>query len=278
MISQKNFHSICRIVVHDENHKWNNDKQYLYAIKVLKKFCNENYKNKKFNIIVTFGNFLSFPWPTNHNRDINFLYKIAEKKIKSFLKDIELKKLKYIGNYLIIGIDSIDESIKIKSKSDHVELIAVVDLHNPQKIFWTGKSYPTKKQQNKIILCEDIESHFMKLNNQNVLVLGCHDLTVFNPRVKSTLKNEKKKKTIESFCNLIKKHQPSIIIQLSHNTDTSRTWASSWSKIENNYKFVKEYVSGLKYSNLFCKKVREELEIVLKKTKKGDVEDFIYEL
>ncbi len=61
------------------------------------------------------------------------------------------------------------------------ELVAVYDLAEKAVIAWTGKSYPTTYQEESLFQVKDIETHFVRIGSQRILVLGCHDLNIFSP-------------------------------------------------------------------------------------------------
>ncbi|MEM5798588.1 MAG: hypothetical protein QXP39_00885 [Candidatus Aenigmatarchaeota archaeon] len=172
-------------------------------------------------------------------------------------------KLKEIADYFIIGIDS-----KNPGNNQHIELIAIFDLKESKTIHWTGKFYPTEGQKRDLIRINDLNTHFIKLNNQKIVILGCHDLNVFSPRGQANAKPESwKRKTADKFKKLCRKFKPDIILQFPHMTDTPNIWNLAWKTIEKELNYVKHYASGIKYYN-DGHNPRGPLSKVLEKTKK----------
>ena len=117
----------------------------------------------------------------------------------------------------------------------------------------------------------------MKLNNQNIVLLGCHDLNVFSLRGQAKANpNGWKRKTANKFKKLCKEFKPEIILQHPHTTDSPNIWNLAWRTVEKELPKVKHFASGIKYFN-WKGKPRGKIEKVLEKTKKGDVVDFYYD-
>jgi len=230
--------------------------------------------NTKVAFILTCGGFIKFPWPTGINDtmpqqdQLDNLVVEAEKYIKLLITQSIRKKLKTITDYISIGIDSSTSICPCKS----IELVALYDLSD-NRIFWTGKSYPTIYQQKELIKYSDLKSHFVKTKHGSTLVLGCHDLNLFSPRVKATVKKWRKK-IVNEFKVLVIKKRPSIVIQHPHTTDSHRIWISALSGLFK-YDFVKYFCSAGKYYNGGYK-CRSKLSVVLLNTRRGSSFDFIY--
>lgn len=268
-------HKIARIIVNgnpsEREHK-----------KLLDKFISKN-KGKHYEFVITPGGFLLFWFPEildNVEIDIDeigenelkLLQQEAEKKIEGFFdkfKESEFQKLKQIADYITIGIDGWN-----RKESRNIELIAIYDLKKEIIIRWTGKFYPTERQKRRLIKINNLNSHFIELNKQKVVILGCHDLHVYNPRGQSIAKLEGyKNKIAYKFRSKNKKFKPDVILQHPHTTDTPYSWKSSWNVIEKELPSVKHFASAIKYDN-GNEEPRRKLEYVLEKTKKGDVIDF----
>ena len=120
------------------------------------------------------------------------------------------------------------------------------------------------------------ESHFFRLNKKNIVIIGCHDLNVFNPRGQASLSHDSDKaKNSRKFVQICRKFKPDIILHHPHTTDTPNTWNLSWKEVEKRLPSVQHYASGIKYYNSNGSP-RSTLQKVLEKTKKGDVVDFYY--
>ena len=277
-------HKIARLVLSGKQYHNGNGKPIFKEIeKVVNSFIQQVHPNKKYNFIVTPGGFLRFDWPKKFEKRVDtdlankmvnmkIFHKNAEEMIFKFIENIgsnSFSKLKHIADCLTIGIDS-----KNQKNNQHIELIAIFDLKESKVIHWTGKFYPTGAQEKDLITINNLKSHFMKLNNQNILILGCHDLNVFNPRGQAIAKGWRKRisKQFKCLCHTFK---PTMIIQHPHETDSPRIWNLAWKAIEKELPEVKHYASGIKY---YCDgyNCRGTLSKVLEKTKRGDVEDFIF--
>ena len=240
-------------------------------------------KNKHFDFVITPGGFLSFEFPyelEDYDTDIENIDKKqlkliqakAEEKIAHFfsrLKNDDFQKLKEIADYFTIGIDGSNET---GSKS--IELITIYNLKEEKTIRWTGKFYPTEYQKRSLIKFNSLDSHFIELNDQKVMILGCHDLNVYSPRGQAMTKpGSYKRQVSEIFRSKCEKFKPDIILQHPHTTDTPNTWNAAWRKVEKDLPNVKHFASGIKYFN-WDDEARDSLENVLEKTKKGDVVDY----
>jgi len=136
----------------------------------------------------------------------------------------QLSKLKTVADYFTIGFDCINQKAK-----QTIELVAVIDLKNDQIVQWTGKFYPTEAQKRNLVKINDLSSHFINLNNQNVVILGCHDLDVFHPRGQANVvPHTYKGKVSAKFKRECKKFKPDIILQHPHSTYYARTWSPAW--------------------------------------------------
>jgi hypothetical protein len=162
------------------------------------------------------------------------------------------------------------------SNYQHIELVAIYDLKKEKIISRTGKFYPTEGQKKDLIKINDLDTHFIELNNQRIVILGCHDLNVFSPRGQANADpNGWKKQLADRFKTQCIKFKPEIILLHPHTTDTPYIWNLAWWTVEKELPNVKHFASGIKYYNR--NGVRGDIDKVLEKTKKGDVTDFYYD-
>ena len=272
---------IARLIVTDKYYDENNSPDYDKLSILIRNFISQYHGRNEFEYIVTPGGFLTFAFPFNMLHNVSTLYaekylikdlqKEAEIAINRFLKSLPkdvYAQLKEIADYFTIGIDG-----KNPANKQHVEFIAVFDFKQGKVIHWTGKFYPTEQQKKDLIKINDLSTHFIKLNNQKVLILGCHDLNVYSPRGKATASPDGwKKQVADGFKALSKDFDPEIVLQHPHSTDTPNIWNAAWRELERELPDVKHFASGINYSRKDG--VRSTLEAVLQKTKKGDVIDF----
>ena len=213
-------------------------------------------KNKHFEFVITPGGFLSFDFPEGLERGIDIdkinekqlqlLQKEAEEVISDFfgrLKDDDFQKLKKIADYFTIGIDGFNES-----RTKHIELIAVYNLKKEKVIRWTGKFYPTEYQKRSLIKFNDLDSHFIELNSQKIVILGCHDLKIYSPRGQAVANpNGYKKRIADKFKSKCKQFKPDIILQHPHETSSPKVWNIEWLKVQKDLPSVKHFASGINY-------------------------------
>lgn len=274
-------HKIARLIVSGKQYdKYGNPKLDKLE-KLIERFLATEYKKNTYEFIVTPGGFLTFEFPDSlqydldiekaEKKSISTLQKAANLAIVSFFESLNpttFKKLKETGDYFTIGVDGFNPTNK-----QHVEFVAIYNLYKEKVSRWTGKFYPTEGQKNNLIKIIDLDTHFIKLNNQKVVILGCHDLNVFSPRGQARANPDGKKKFLaDSFKAKCKKFKPEIIIQHPHTTDSPNIWNLAWRTVEKEMPYIKHFASGIKFHNK--NGVRGDLDKVLNKTKMGDVTDF----
>ena len=208
-------------------------------------------------------------------QNIPQLQKAANNVITDFfggLQSTVFKKLKETADFFTIGIDGFNPT-----NDQSIELVAVYDLGKEKVTNWTGKFYPTEEQKKDLIKINNLDTHFIELNNQKIVILGCHDLNVFSPRGQAAANpNGWKKQLADKFKVYCKEFNPEIILQHPHWTDTPNIWNVAWRTVEKELPNVKHFASGIKYYNKNGD-VRGDIDKVLEKTKKGDVIDFYYD-
>lgn len=279
---ETNHHKIARLVVTGKQYDKYGNPNYSKLEKLIDKFLASEYNNKTYEFILTPGGFLTFEFPDSLQYDldiskaekqsVSLLQKEANSVIVEFFARLNttiFKRLRETANYFTIGIDGFNPL-----NYQHIELVAVYDLKKGKVIKWTGKFYPTENQKKDLIKINDLDTHFLELNNQRVLILGCHDLNVFSPRGQATANPDGwKKQLADRFKILCKKFNPEIILQHPHTTDTPNIWNLAWRTVEKELPNVEHFASGIKYFN-WDGPPRDTLDRVLYKTKKGDVIDY----
>lgn len=274
-------HKIARLIVTGKDYDEHGNPYISRLMTLIEKFVFKYHGRQKFEFLITPGGFLTFTFPPSIRHGISipfaekhlipFLQQEADRTINNFFKglspDIYIK-LKEIADYFTIGIDG-----RNSINNQHIEFVAVFDLKQEEVIQWTGKFYPTEQQKKDLIKINDLSSHFIKLNNHNVLILGCHDLNAYNPRGQATASPDGwKKQVAERFKRKCKEFDPDIVLQHPHSTDTPNIWNAAWRELERELPKVKHFASGINYSNKTG--VRASLDSVLQKTQKGDVINF----
>jgi len=274
---------LARIIIADE---WEGKPEE--AKSLLEKIYEKWPKGRKVKFVITCGGFIQFDWPGHiskvdigdpkkpNNEVIKVLVKEAKKCVESVLTKDLRNKLKIITDYITLGIDSYKEKISTTQNyinQPHIELVFLVDLRNSE-FYWTGKSYPTPNQQNGLVRITDLKSHFFDLDIGKAMVLGCHDLTIFNPRSKNA--KGWRKEVNEEFKKLAQKEKPKIVLQHPHTTVKIKTWLNAWHNLSKLLLSVKIYASAGRYHepNRDLSEY-DKIEDILKHTKCGNTIDFI---
>lgn len=273
--------SIARIII---ARNW--DGNIGAARKLLLEICDNWPKGITVKFLITCGGFLTFDWPkslamtevessTKINEDaVNILVEEARSNVGKLLDDSLCQKLVKFARYITIGIDTRKRNISLKRnklEALHAELVFLEDLKTG-KYHWTGKSYPTSNQENKLVRIDDLHTHFFTSHFGKVMILGCHDLTIFNPRSDAKAKGWRKKLK-KDFLKISKDELPKYVLQHPHMTDSTRTWTASWNALLKSVP-VDVYASAGRYYNN-GNPCRSDLEDVLSKTRKGEIIDFI---
>lgn len=275
--------SLARIIIAGE---WDGD--VYTSKKVLQQICDVWPKGKNVDCIITCGAFLEFDWPKSlpdygdnkypDKNTLNMLIVEATKQCQLLLDETLRHRLCNHTRYITIGIDSHKDKISFSSASirhPHVELVVFIDIAANQ-YFWTGKSYPTPGQENGLLRFQDIRTHFIEVGFGKVLILGCHDLNVFNPRGRATTKAEWRKNVRTEFYNTIKNEKPKIVLHHPHTTDSSRIWTPAWNELIRVAPTVEKYIGAGRYYNQ--NGTRSNLDEILGKTKLGNTIDFVIDI
>ena len=237
-------------------------------------------ENVRVNFLMACGGFVVFEWPSSISYVENKLFPDwnivqvlvgeAEKVCRRILNDELRGRLVEFVNYLSFGVDSY--MVERNLRKPHVELVCLVDLLE-DRYYWTGKSYPTVDQERGLVRISDLNTHFVSLDVGRVMILGCHDLTMFNNRNWRRMR-EWRRKIKSEFRSLAKGFRPTIVLHHPHETDSVFTWRNSWRTLMKIVDSVEMHASAGRYYNPFGKE-RSKLIDVLMETKLGDTIDFI---
>ena len=175
--------------------------------------------------------------------------------------------------WLTIGVDLVwgeDES-RIQP---HAEMVAIVDVERAKVVGWTGKSFPVLSQE-RLLIQAPLDSHFVTLNRRRVLVLGCHDLNMYNPRgYANQTPSSPRRRQCDAFRRLCRKNAPTIVVQHPHHTDSPNIWRNAWAALTEDLPTVKDWASGIYYAE--DDDPRRELADVLRSTRSpGGVLDLV---
>lgn len=124
-------------------------------------------------------------------------------RCNSLLNDDLVRKLRDCTHYLTMGVDSEEEPGN--QRRPHIELVILLDLER-HEWYWTGKSYPTVGQEVGLVRITELQTHFLDLEGETVMILGCHDLNIFSRRAQATTRNEWRSKISEDMLSLAKEN------------------------------------------------------------------------
>lgn len=281
---------LARIVI---DGSWRGDSRV--AQKLLGDVCEGWPRNAHVHCLSTCGAFIVFDWPEAipKQADNRFpgaeamqkLDTIARGHLKAVLGNDLLERLRKVSDFLTVGVDSLKPKISSTDNycsENHAELVYIVDLKTGEIIQSTGKSYPTPKQERGLFRVEDVGSHFVNLGGVCTMVLGCHDLTIFNPRSDAKASAKWRVQTKNEFKRLMKQFRPTWVLQHPHTAVSPMTWRHAWNVLSNKQKYpsIKSYLGTGCYSYRDTRKglARKPLQSVLDKTKSPDVADIVVHL
>lgn len=274
---------LSRIIIAGE---WDGDPTKARAL--LEDMCEKWPKGRKAKFLLTCGGFVQFDWPKaisrmdigdnkNPNEEVmNTLVAEATNCAKLVLDEKLSGKLRQFTDYVTLGIDSAKERISTTQNyigQLHVELVFLIDLRT-NDFYWTGKSYPTSSQQKGLVRISNLKTHFFDFEVGKIMVLGCHDLAIFNPRSKNA--KGWRKDVNKNFKEFANSEQPNFVLHHPHTTVKRRTWLNAWSFLVKKLPSVEYYAGAGRYHE--PDRARSEwdfLDDVLSSTKLGSSMDFV---
>ncbi len=188
-------------------------------------------KNRRLTCLCTCGAFLRFDWPAGlpyqgnldpTPNEVGVLTEAAESAVRKVLTKDLTEGLRTCSDYLTLGVDTKKDKVSTSEEiieQPHAELVCLVDLRS-DSIRWTGKFYPTVGQQRSIVRFPDLESHFVSLDGDPVMILGCHDLSVYSARSQARARGWRQNLNSE-FRALAAKHRPVEVLHHPHTTTKS---------------------------------------------------------
>lgn len=215
-------------------------------------------------------------WQSNAE-DFKKLTKYGRECIRHVFTGDLVAELAQRTKYLTLGIDLRDmddqKTDKWTIRRSHVELVVILKLtaKSATVVAWTGKSYPTRSQENSLVHVVDLNTHCVEIDGLRVLVLGCHDLNMFSERSKAKQREgSPRNRRCTEMRRVARKFKPTLVVHHPHQTDSPNIWQTAWSGAKKNLKTVQQGVSGIAYFPAFGSNcVRRDLSIVLERTKFG---------
>ena len=174
---------------------------------------------------------------------IQELNRLGQKCCEQLLSGGLRKKLSRCTDYLTIGVDT--RKAKISSTDNHIpqphaEFVFVANLRTGE-LHFTGKSYPTSGQERGLLRVQDLDTHFVKIAGKETMVLGCHDLNMFNPRSDATAGGWRAE-VKEQFKALAHRHSPVQVLHHPHTAVKRMTWQHAWNGLRREVISVQSYL------------------------------------
>jgi hypothetical protein len=179
-------------------------------------------------------------------RQVAPLVASAEQRLREILTPNVVEAARGKARFITVGVDVVGEA---GLRGPHMELVAVFDVEKNRVIRWTGKSFPTRSQETKLVQAS-LESHLLQAGDERVLVLGCNDLNLFSPRVKHNVRVDSPRGQMSRQMRAITgRFKPTLVLQHPHATDTPNIWRPTWVGIGRLFGSVQGWVSAIRYFN-----------------------------
>jgi len=229
--------------------------------------------------VITPGGFIQAPWPDDlvvhrawksRSAELRPLLAHAEAVLRSVVTRRVLLAAKGKAKILTIGID-----LRGGPKNSQAEFVAVYDVDRAKLVGWTGKSYPTPRQERSLVQVVDVETHLMHLAGERTLVLGCHDLNMFSPRARANqaARGERRRRS-NAMRDAVRDFQPTVVLQHPHDTDTPNIWRMPWLSLARDFPSVRTWASGIAYGSGY-KRARLDRVLALTKSDEREVVDLV---
>ncbi len=215
-------------------------------------------ESQRLTCLCTCGAFLRFDWPAGlpgqgnlypSPKDLRVLTEAAESAVRRVLTKDLTERLRACSDYLTLGVDTQKDQVSTTEQiieQPHAELVCLVDLRTGS-IHWTGKFYPTVGQQRSIVRFPDLQSHFVSLGGAPIIILGCHDLSVYSPRAQAKAQGWRRSLNSQ-FRVLAAQHRPVGVLHHPHTTTITGTWGWKWQQLRAELPCVAEYLGTGAYS------------------------------
>jgi hypothetical protein len=220
--------------------------------------------------LITPGGFVTCRWPRNwvgprgwasRESNLSALADIGTPTVEQLLTPDVLKSASGKIDYITIGVD-----VRSETTSTHAELIALVEVATAKIIGWTGKSFPTPGQERTLVHVADPASHLFQVGQERLVILGCHDLNIFNGRSRANqLPGGNRETRCRELLSVISDFRPSCIVQHAHATDTWRTWVTPWAEVAHRFPDA-SWASAIAYAPKRTPECRAPLVDVLWRT------------
>jgi hypothetical protein len=201
-------------------------------------------------LAMTAGGLFRLPWPKNYPghfgwntrpEDMRWLERYAEELLLPLLKRLPPSH----ARYLTLGTD-----LDSPGTSTTAELVGLYDLKEKRFLHWTGKSYPVGTQETVLARQPDFTTHLLHLQDERLVLLGCHDLNLLSNRAEKAAQRGTGQKirlqTIHEFRRLLREFRPTLILHHPHGTDSHFIWGVAYSNVREMFPDT-SYASGIGY-------------------------------
>ena len=217
--------------------------------------------------------------------DFEQLVNVAQEAVHEVVTAKVLDVARQRARFLTLGVDLVGRAGKgtnhncTKSCPDsctHAELVAIVDASSGKSLHWTGKSYPVTQKnppasQEHSLVQAPLGSHLFRRDRVRALVLGCHDLTMFNPRNESNIRHPNLLQRRSTMLTLARQLKPNVVLHHPHSTESTRTWCHGWGGVRRELQ-PRTWASGIAYCG---HEPRSPMDRVLSTTRHGPVSDVV---
>ena len=219
-------------------------------------FASKRWPPGKATIAITPGGFIRTPLPCSYcgcrgwdsrKRDLRKLIPHAQAAVDAVMCGQVLEAARQRTRFLTLGVDLNGDRNKedriggdhscrrtCPQECTHAELVAVLDTSSGQVVRWTGKSNPTKCQQHSLVHVKDLETHFLELDSERLLLLGCHDLHLFSGRGRESIrKPTRREERRQWMLGRAQEFEPTMILHHPHTTYSPYVWSGAWGGTRN---------------------------------------------
>ena len=166
----------------------------------------------------------------------------ASKALRGALPRALVRDASKLVHYITVGVD-----LYAPDDTTHAELVAVVDTQ-AYSVQWTGKIFPVAAEERTLVRVCDPMTHSMLLADRLVLVLGCNDLNVWNPRgIAEQAKGSPRAIVREQMFEMVARLRPEIVLHHPHYVDTPDTWRAAWSNLRSTVPSVRSWSGAVRY-------------------------------
>ena len=262
---------IVRIVINGWTYRQRHSDNVAEAREMLSSaFESKSWTSGKADFAIAPGGFIRTPLPRyycgrrgwdSRKRDLDKLIPHAEAAVDAVMRGEVLKAARRRTQFLTLGVDlngDRNKEERIRGNHEcrrtcprtctHAELVAVLDTESGKVVQWTGKSYPTKGQQHTLVQVKDLDTHFLELGSERLLLLGCHDLHLFSGRGRRSINGPTSKEMRRRrMLKRARKFKPTMIFHHPHTTYSQKVWDGAWGGTQKRLPTADLWASGIAF-------------------------------